>query len=269
MTPATEAVVPVTDLAVLRGYGVFDYFLVKGGVPLFVEDYLERFYRSAWMMRLAPPMAPEALEAHIREVIAANHMEEGAIRLVLTGGPSSDGFTPEQPTLLVLAHDPAPVPRQYLEKGIRLLPVLYERDLPEAKSIHYAMGIRLREDLRATGSYEALYHNGRQVLETFRSNVFFVFPGPVLATPDAGLLAGITRMKVLEVAKGFLPVEVRPIALEELRYATECFITGSNKGLLPVVHIGDQPVGSGLPGPVWAELTKRWEEMVGEYILKP
>ena len=52
IVPVSEAVLGVTDLAILRGYGIFDFFLFREGQPLFVEDYLDRFYRSAERMQL-------------------------------------------------------------------------------------------------------------------------------------------------------------------------------------------------------------------------
>lgn len=269
LTKAGEASLLVSDLSILRGYGVFDFFLVRNGKPLFFDDYLSRFFRSAALMDLEMPVSRPALEERILEVTEANQLRNGAIRLLLTGGYSEDGITPQSPNLLVLAHEPHPDNVAFYESGVKLLPQQFQREFPEAKTINYANGLRIRKQLREAHAYEPLYHNGQEVLESLRSNVFFVFDGPVLATPSKDILQGITRKQVSAMGRNFLPVEERPIALGEVRNAKEAFLTGSSRAILPIVQIGDIRIGDGKVGPVTQKLMKSWEDHVEAWLSQP
>jgi len=103
-------------------------------------------------------------------------------------------------------------------------------------------------------------------LEATRSN-FFIFRGDILVTPRRGILIGITRNVVLELARSKFAVEERPILLEELALADEAFITSSSKEITPVVQIDDLIIGDGKPGRRTYELEQRFIEMVerGEF----
>ena len=266
LIPAQEAALHVSDLAILRGYGIFDFFLVRRGRPLFIDDYIARFSRSARLMDLDMPVSGSALQEMILEVIDANKLREGAIRLLLTGGYAEDSFTPQSPNLVVMAHEHQPFNPALYSNGIGLFLQQYERELPQAKSINYGNAIRTRKQIKEAGAFETLYHNSREVLESFRSNIFFVFEGPVLATPSENILPGITRKQVIAMSQAILPVEVRPIAVEEIRNAREAFLTGSNKAILPVVRIGDTVIGDGNVGPVTKKLMAAWETHVENWL---
>jgi len=268
LTEAALTSLHVSDLAILRGYGIFDFFLVREGRPLFIEDYLDRFLRSAELMELDLPVSRERLHETILQVIAANSLWKGAIRLLATGGYAEDSFTPVSPNWLVLAHPYKDYGDDAYVNGVKLLLHQFQRELPQAKSINYARAIRLQKEIREAGAFEALYHNGAEVLESFRSNVFFVFDGPVLATPSENILLGITRKHVLKMAPAILPTEVHRIGVEEVGKAREAFLTGSNKAILPVVQIGDQVIGDGKVGPVTRQLMGMWETYVGNYVYR-
>ena len=75
-----------------------------------------------------------------------------------------------------------------------------------------------------------------------------MFSGTTLVTPGRRILSGITRGFILEMAQNLFQVDVRDMTLEELLVADEVFITGTNKGIVPVVQIDDNPIGSGRPG---------------------
>lgn len=268
LTEAAHTSLHVSDLAILRGYGIFDFFLVREGKPLFIEDYLDRFFRSAAFMELDLPVSRETLHQTILQVIAANSLRQGAIRLLATGGYAEDSFTPVSPNWLVLAHPHKSYAEELFTNGVKLLLHEFQRDLPQAKSINYARAIRMHKEMKEARAFEALYHNGAEVLESFRSNVFFVFDGPVLATPSENILLGVTRKHILKMAPDLLPTEVRRIGVNEISGAREAFLTGSNKAILPVVQIGDHIIGDGKVGLVTRQLMGAWEEYVENYVYR-
>ncbi len=260
LLPSARATLGVNDLALLRAYGIFDYFLVRQGCPMFLPDYLDRFYDSAECLHLDIGLAKQALSDRIHRLIEANGEREAGMRLVLTGGYAEDGYTPTTPNLLILAYpQPRPSIDKY-EKGVKLLSYAFRREVPQAKTINYLMGIQLMPELRKQGALEPLYHQDGVVSESVRSNIFILNAEGRLVTPDAGILYGITRRRVLELARGEVAIEERNLSLAEVKSAREAFLTGSTKRIMPVVQIDESVLGSGRPGPFTQYMMERFEQ---------
>ncbi len=266
VVPAREARLHVSDLCLLRGYGLFDFFLIKRGLPLFVEDHLSRFFHSAERLGIASPLTRAALQAEIRRLIGLNHLAEGAIRLLLTGGYAEDGFSPGAPNLVLIAQTyQKPSPEQY-QTGVKLLPFRYTRDLPDVKTVNYAQVLALQPALQAAGAADVLWHDGEVISESSRSNVFVLTNDGVLRTPARNILAGVTRKQVLAIARRFTLVEESDVSLASLATAREVFMTSSSKGVLAVTRLDGRPVGDGRPGELTQELAKRLEAHVAAYL---
>ncbi|MEO0733830.1 MAG: aminotransferase class IV [Bacteroidota bacterium] len=261
--PKEEAALNVADLAILRGFGIFDYFRYAGGRPRFLEDHLDRFIRSAKRLALDLPATREELREAVFQLIKRNEIADGGIRFVLTGGYAPDGYTPTNPNLVGLAYPfHGPPPEQY-ETGVKVLLHPYQRQLPVVKSIDYLEGIRIQPMLRAKGLDYALYvdHTGN-VRESDRSNYFLVKDG-MLITPGEDVLHGITRLHLLRLARELgVTVEERPVSVAELRAADEAIICSSVKGAMPITEIDGKPVADGRPGPVTRRLVAAWPDYV-------
>ncbi|GJM34855.1 MAG: hypothetical protein DHS20C18_38560 [Saprospiraceae bacterium] len=160
----------VSDLSILRGYALFDFFRVINSIPLFLEDYLDRFFRSAELLHLSPPLSRPELQQHIFELINKNGLPNAAIRLVLTGGYAADAYTPIQPNLLVMEHPFTPPPKHFYLEGATLLTYLHEREFPLVKSTNYLTGISVQKLLKARQVDFVLYHDGQYISESDRSN---------------------------------------------------------------------------------------------------
>lgn len=266
LVPAKEASLKVNDLAILRGFGIFDFFLVWDHVPLFIEDYLDRFYRSAELIHLEVPATRAALKARIHELIRMHGQSHAGIRLVMTGGYASDSYTPVQANLLVMHHDYKPFPESAYTDGIKLMTFEYQRDLPEVKTTNYAMGIRLIPQLKAAGATEPLYHSNGTIKEAVRSNFFIVQEDNTIVTADEEILFGITRKHLLAAAAPEFKIEKRLIKLEELWTAKEAFLTGSNKGVIPITRIDDHVYGDGKPGQATLRIKDLFDTYRGNYV---
>jgi D-alanine transaminase/branched-chain amino acid aminotransferase len=234
-----KARVHFKDLSFQRGYGIFDFFRLVGNSPLFLDDHLDRFYYSASNMHLSVAPDRETLKKTITGLIQKNNLPNTGIRLSLTGGYSNDGFTIGKPNLLISQHTFAPPTEEQIEKGIRLLSYNYQRSLPHIKSIDYLMAVWLQPKRIEAGADDILYIKDGWVSECPRSNFFLLTEDNKLVTPAAHVLAGVTRKKVLELAKNHLAVEERPVSVEEFKAAKEAFITSTTKQILPVAAIDD------------------------------
>jgi D-alanine transaminase/branched-chain amino acid aminotransferase len=232
-----KALLSYRDLAFLRGYGVFDFFRLTGSEPLFLDDHLNRFYASANGLHLPAPVSREEIKELIRKLIVKNNLPGTGIRLSLTGGLSEDGFSIAQPHFIISQHGFTSPTRQQVDKGIKLFTHPFQRQLPSIKTIDYLTAIWLQPSLKEQGFDDALYYKDGFITECPRSNFFMVTGEDVIVTPSEGMLKGITRMKVLDVARQHFAVEERNIHIDEIKTAKEAFITSTTKQILPVSQI--------------------------------
>ncbi len=248
--PLDRASLHVSDLAIQRGYGIFDFFRIKDHVPLYLNDYLDRFYRSAEVMGLQGIMEREQLRGVIAELIQRNKMAEAGIKMILTGGYSPDAYQPVKGNFIISQH-PLVLPSQkQVEGGIKIITYPYRRDIPEVKTINYIMGVWLQKNVKESSAADVLYHLNDEVTEFPRCNFFLVTKEGALVTSDKHILHGITRMKVIQEARKLIKVEERTVTLHDVALAQEAFLTSTTKGILPIVKVDERTVGDGRPGPI-------------------
>jgi len=265
--PADQAMVPVDDLAIIRGIGVFDLLRTYQGKPYFLEEHVTRLLHSAQEIRLTLPWTHADICQVALETLARNTLDEANIRIIVTGGSSADFMTPSgKPRLLVLVTPLPKLPAQWYSRGVKVITSNVRRSHPGAKSINYlpaTMGLR---DAKARDAIEVLFlDDDDNVLEGSTSNLF-AFIGDRLVTPGRGILFGITRKVVLEMAAQQYPVEIRNLPRTELLKAQEVFITGTNKGLVPVVQIDDSKIGTGSPGAETGNIMKLLEAHLAGFV---
>ena len=267
-TPVENAYLHVSDLSILRGYGIFDYFLAREGHPLFLDDYLNRFYRSAAELYLEIPFDKATLRQHIYDLLAANEVQEAGIRLVLTGGYSPDGYTPVSPNLLIMMYDLPASAWEFSAQGIKIITHPFQRELPEVKTINYSTGIRMLKTIKERGASDLIYvDKGEWIRESARSNFFLVLNDDRIVTADEKILWGITRRQVIDAAReaGYT-VEERPIHLSELAEAKEAFFTSTIKGVMAIGQIDELVLGDGNIGKVTKVLQDLFVEKVKGYL---
>jgi branched-chain amino acid aminotransferase len=257
-----NATIPITDLAVLRGYGVFDFMRTYNGEPFHLDQHIARLFRSAEELGMAMPWTQQEVIDIVMQTVAKNTLDECNVRIVVTGGESLDFITPEEkPRLAVLVTPASPPAAHYYTDGAKIITVRESRYLPLAKSLNYIPAIRALKVARQVGAVEAIYVDDEShALEGTTTNLFAFFDG-TLVTPDAGILPGITRQVVLDLVDGVYPVEIRPLTLDVLYQADEVFISASNKQVMPVVQVDDTVIGDGKPG----AHTRRVMALFGEH----
>jgi len=239
--PVAEAKLNINDLALLRGYGVFDFFRVIDGKPIFLEDYLDRFKNSLKGLGLITNFTRQYLTDHIYELVRLNNHPLLGIKMVCTGGYAFDGYTPTSSNLFMLAR---PFSFHPYENGIRLMTVHHQRELFHVKSINYLTPISLLPKMKAIGADDVLYFKDGYITESSRSNIFIIKNG-ILITPEHGMLNGVTRKRILAFAREIMPVEVRLVTLKEANTADEVFLSASTKRISPVIGIDDNTFQSG------------------------
>lgn len=257
-----KATVSVKDIVVLRGFGVFDFLITYNKRPFKLKEHVARLENSARNIGLSIHLTNSEICSIVEETISRNtHHDESNVRIVYTGGISSDGVTPEgNGKLMVMVTPKHVLPEWWYTNGAKIITADIERFLPDAKSTSYLSAVYALQLANKADAIETLYVDRNQrVLEGTTSNFFF-FKGDKLITAGEGILPGITRSVILKLVQGRFEVEIRDIDRSELTQMSEAFITASNKEVVPVIQVDDVIVGGGKPGERTKEIMRLFRE---------
>lgn len=258
-----EAKLSVTDLAIQRGYGIFDFLKIINGKPIFIDDYFDRFYNSANEMNLEITLERNELHKAVNMLLSKNNLPNSSIKLILTGGYSEDGYKIAKPNLAII-QSPFEYDKDSFYKGINLVSHNYQRQFPAIKTIDYLQAIRLQTLLSLKESDELLYHNNGKIRECPRANIFMVKNNEVI-TPSTSILRGITRSKILGMKLDGVAIRERNFYIKNLMDADEVFITSSTKNVLPVFSLDGKPITDGKPGKITSLLGEKLQELIANY----
>lgn len=269
--PLSEAKVSINDIGLLRGYGIYDGLAVFGGKPFRFADHFKRFLDGAHALNLNIPITEEKAEKVIIEIAEKSGLSSprsrANVRMILTGGDTIGGieYDFDKPTFYIIIEKFEPLPKELYEKGAKLITYRYKRELPEHKTINYITAVNLQNYKKDQGAVEILYTYDGEVLECSTSNIFLIKDNKLI-TPLDGVLEGITKKVVLEIAKQEgIEIEERMVYEEELAKADEVFITSSFKDIVPIVKIDDFAVGGGNVGEMTKKLMLKFEQYIANF----
>lgn len=246
-----KAVISARDLSVLRGFGVFDFLITYNRRPFYLKQHVQRLENSAEKIGLVLNHTNAEICSIVEETVRRNtHHDESNIRIVYTGGISSDGVTPEgNGKLMVMVTPKLELPGWWYTDGAKIITLDIERFIPGAKSTNYLTAVWALQAAHQQDAIESIYVDRKnRMLEGTTTN-FYCFKGDKLITTHTDILPGITRSVVLELVKGHFEVELRDVVKSEIDTMEEVFISASNKEIVPVIQVNDQVIGTGKPGP--------------------
>ncbi len=269
-----DAKVSVYDHGLLYGDGIFEGIRVYAGKVFKHREHTERLYESAKAIALKIPLSPEEMMAAVEETVKANNKIEGYIRLIVTRGPGTLGLDPRkcEPQVIVIVDDIALYPKELYENGLEVVTSSYTRNHPNAlnprvKSLNYLNNILAKIEAIRAGCLEAIMLNPQgEVAECTRDNIFVVKKG-VLKTPppEAGILEGITRDFVMNLARGAnINVKECTLTRHDVYIADEVFLTGTAAEVIAVTKADDRVIGTGKQGPVTKKLRELFQKAVRE-----
>jgi len=268
----SEATVSVFDHGLLYGDGVFEGIRSYGGLVFKLREHIDRLFESAHTIMLKVPMTREELIEVIRQSLRVNKLRDAYIRVVVTRGEGDLGLDPRKcsrPTVFVIADKIELYPKSLYERGLELITVATQRNVPEAlnpqiKSLNYLNNILAKIEAITAGFEEAIMLSSSGYVTECTGENLFIIKGRSLLTPPPyiGVLRGITRQSVMDLAAG-LRLEVREELLtrHDLFNADECFLTGTAAEIVPVVKIDGRAIGAGVPGPSTQRLQKAFRQI--------
>jgi branched-chain amino acid aminotransferase len=266
IAPAEQARVSVLDNGFTFGDGAYETLRTYGGRPFHLDRHLERLRRSA--QRLAIPLPAEGRIARDLDALLARAANpESYIRIIVTRGVGdvSYHFDRVQGPTVVMVVKPLPsYPASHYTEGIGVILSSIRRNHPRAldpgiKSNNLLNNILAMQEAQKKSAFEPILLNEiGEVAESASANVFLVKGGELITPPlDAGILPGVTRGLVLELARaGGITVREEPVAVKDLLAADEAFLTSTLKEVIPVATVDGAPLGPGRPGPVTLRLLK-------------
>lgn len=261
LLPVSEIKLPVQDLLIFRGLGVFDYMRTYQRKIFLLDDHINRLLSSADRMGLHHHWLFDQLRDKLLHLAELSPLSESAFRIILTGGLGAHSLEPGPARLFILTEPVHPYPAEVYRTGIRAKLFSFDRYRPEAKSITYSQAVLELAEAKKEGYSEVIYHSGEWVTEGTTCNFFGIRNG-VLITPEDGILKGTRRNFILSYAEEMLPVEIRPVSLAELEKLDEAFLTSTTREILPVTSINRFSVGSGKPGAFTARLHEHYRRLV-------
>jgi branched-chain amino acid aminotransferase len=267
-----DAKVSVYDHGFLYGDGVFEGIRVYEGKVFRLREHIDRLYDSARAIYLEIPVGREQMTEAVLSTVQANAKRNGYIRLVVSRGSGYLGLDPRKttdPQIIIIVDDISLYPPELYENGMEIVTASTSRNHPNAlnpriKSLNYLNNIMAKVEAVRAGCQEALMLNLKgEVAECTGDNVFLVRRG-VLRTPplDAGILEGITRNAVIELARAAnIPVQETALTRYDVYTADECFLTGTAAEVIPVVKCDGRPIGTGKPGAITRQLRERFQQL--------
>jgi branched-chain amino acid aminotransferase len=258
--PAATASLGIKDLAIQRGYGIFDFFKSIDGKFLFIEDHLDRLYFSASQMHLPLGYSRDELKALLQSLMEKNELPDSGMRITLTGGYAEDGYTLAQPNIMITQQ--AFKNPDFNNQGLQLITHPHQRQLAEVKTIDYLMAIRLQPLIKQQGADDVLYHDQGMIRECPRSNFFMINHQNEVITSATGVLKGVIRKQMLKLKIDGLTIIERDFSLKDLQQAKEAFVTSSTKNVMPVSGIDGINIGNGQAGEVTRSLALAFRALI-------
>ena len=253
-----QAKISVFDHGFLYGFGLFETMRAYAGRLFLLEQHLNRLTKSAELLGL--PIDTKELGEAARDTLNANGLREARVRITVSAGEAK--VPPEtgrkcKPTLMITAEYYQPHPEETYRKGFHATISTIRRNsqspLSRLKSANYLESLFSKEQARSRGVQEAILLNEKGFLaEASMSNIFLASDG-TLITPDddSGILPGITRDTVMELAKEMgIKVCTERISLDELFGADEVFLTNSLIEVMPLTRIEDKTLSRGQAGEI-------------------
>ncbi len=275
IVPVSEATIAVNDWGVTHSDCVYDVCGVNDGAFFRLQDHIDRFHASMGSLQMSIEQTPEEVRAILHAIVAKSGLRSSYAAMVTSRGvPMIPG-----------SRDPRDcgnhffawcVPYIYVFKpevaarGSRLHVPEHIHRIPQdsvdltAKNYHWGDMTRgLLVALEKGFDSVALTDHAGNLTEGPGFNVFAVIDGK-LVTPDGGVLMGITRQTVIEIAGEMnMVVEQRPLPLEEFYEADEVFTATTGGGVSPVTKVNDRVFSNGAPGPIaleFGETYRAWLE---------
>ncbi len=231
-----DAKISISDLSYQFGYGLFETIRCEKGIPVFLEDHYRRLTHSAKEIGMPFPVEIDEIKSWVKDILQKNNLQNARLKIIISKRMESGG---EKFNVLITA-----MPLDSLPQSYSLLSYKLGRDF---NSISFKHKTTSRADSYfaykqaiESGFNDVIYLNEKnELIECSRANIFLLMEDKIITSLlETGILSGVTRSKVLEIAKkDSIPIEEKNINSLFLKVAKGAFITNAIVGIMPVSKI--------------------------------
>jgi branched-chain amino acid aminotransferase len=207
--------------------GIYEVIRVEKGIPLFLDDHILRFFKSAEIAKISVSYSGHEIESFLKLLIQKNNFSKGNLLISFKSNLK----------IFYISHK-YPTAENYSE-GVNCGVLFAQRKNPNAKVFRTSVRQKANKLISENDFYEVLLvDNLGRITEGSRSNIFFVKENQIITPPGTGVLLGITRQKIIQLTKtlGFSFVE-KEVLLDELSTFEAMFISGTSPKILPVKQV--------------------------------
>lgn len=219
---------------------IYEVIRVIKGVPLFLEEHLDRMFYSAKITGYELGRDENKVREDIKNLILKNNVEELNVKLL------SSQVEGVGKVFLAYCINSFYPPQEYYKNGIKTILFDYERQNPNAKVLFTSFKEEVTKELKEKDAFEALLvGKSGYIPEGSRSNMFFVQGDKIYTAPESEVLLGVTRKQILEVCEE-LEIEIieKSIHKDEINKIDGAFMSGTSVNVLPISTIDNLKINS-------------------------
>ena len=261
-----EAKIPILDWGFLRSDATYDVVHVWKGRFFRLDKHIDRFFESAKKLRMPCQISRDELKKILANCVIKGKLESAYVEMIQTRGMSPKFVRDPRlatPRIMAFAVPFGWILKQEdFEKGLNVLLTDIKRIPPSSvdptiKNYHWMDLVTGMLDAYEKGNDTAvLVDENNNITEGPGFNLFCINDSGIF-TPDHGVLEGITRQSVFDLAKELhLPITKKSISVEELYNAEELFATSTAGGIMPITKVSGKDIGKGSVGNLTRQLHK-------------
>lgn len=230
------------DNLVKDGKSLYEVIRIIKGVPLFLENHLNRLYNSAKITNLEVGYGIEEIKAVIRKLINCNNDFNGNVKIVFNYKENS---AVNNNFLAYFIGHSYPTDEQY-KIGVPVILYHGERSNPNAKVINVSFREQVDREIKKKNVYEAiLVDRYGNITEGSKSNIFMVKDNEVLTAPIETVLPGITRQTIIDLCEELqIKVSEKKINFSNINDIDGLFISGTSPKVLPINKVDEMNINS-------------------------
>jgi len=237
LLPIKKAKIAIDDIEFTYGFGVYENLRVRKGKIFFIDEHVERLFKSAEMIELKHNFSFEEIKTSIEKLIKKNKLEDCNIKMLLIGGKSPD--------LYIMCLAPKFLDKKFYKQGVKVITYEYERFLPQAKTLNMLPSYLIFKHAKEQDAYDVLLlDKENNIVEGTRSNFFVIKNMTIYTTLVEKVLDGVTRRTVIDCAEknGYEVVE-KDIKLDDLFDYDGAFLTNTSGKIVPIREVDDKSFG--------------------------
>lgn len=249
--PLEEMTIPMNDRASYFGDGVYDATYTANHKIYLLDEHVERFYKSAELLKIPIAFTKEELSALLKEMVNKVDSPEQFLYWQVTRGTGIRNHAfldPSVPSNIWITIKPTSIKDVY--KKFKLITVddtrFYHCNI---KTLNLIPNVMASQKAAEAGCDEVVFHRGDRVTEGAHSNISIIQNSVFKTAPlDNLILPGVTRAQLIKLCKEYeIPVEETPFTINELMEAEEIIVSSAGVLCNGVSEIDGVKVGGKNP----------------------